>query len=403
MIYPSFVENRRFYALDSSQSEEMKLMNLAENFKKLQYLTTRHYQDFDQLILEYLKSGNEIFGMKIGIVSKIEGDEYLVCNVDTQEYEVKKGDIFSLEGTYCREVVNSNQVICFPHVGIIDEMKTHPVYENMKLESYISAPIYVKSKLYGTLNFSSTETRAFGFSEHERDFISIMADSIGSFLELSLKEEELKEANERLKKLVGFVAHDLRNPLGSIQTSIDLVKSGQPVNLDRIAEIIRLSAESALEIVHTILETAAMGTGKVELNVSSVNFSEMMTHKVLELEKLLEGKGINLVSHIKSDVVADVDENRIKQVLDNLSSNMVKYTPPGGHIEILLQENEEHQLTAIFKNTMSPHIASGNIDFDVTRSVGFGLEIIREILKLHHSKLHLNSKDNCFIASFSVH
>jgi GAF domain-containing protein len=184
VTYPDFVDNETFFAMDDSHTGLELALRLSENLKKIHYLTIASYQNFDELILKYLNTGIEIFNMKIGIVSKIKDDRYLICNAMTPDGSLKKGDIFPLEGTYCWEVCISGEILGFPHVGIMDEMKDHPVYQNMKLESYLSAPIYLNDALYGTLNFTSTEPREFGFSEHEKDLIGLMANSIGSFLAL---------------------------------------------------------------------------------------------------------------------------------------------------------------------------------------------------------------------------
>jgi signal transduction histidine kinase len=95
-------------------------------------------------------------------------------------------------------------------------MNCHPAYQNLKLEAYLSAPIFVERYLYGTLNFTSTESRANGFSRHKHDLIALMANSIGNYIMLRQKEEELVDLNKRIKRFVGYLAHDLRNPIGSI-------------------------------------------------------------------------------------------------------------------------------------------------------------------------------------------
>lgn len=175
MKYPEFVENEKFNSLHDNLSEVELLRKFSENLKVIHTLTTSHYTDFNQLIKEYLEAGVKIFGMDIGIVSNIQGQDYFVCDAVTPDNSLGEGDKFELEGTYCREVVKSLKVIGLPHVGSLEEMKSHPVYQNMKLESYISAPIFKEGKIFGTLNFSSTKIRDFGFSEQERDLISMMA------------------------------------------------------------------------------------------------------------------------------------------------------------------------------------------------------------------------------------
>ena len=120
--------------------------------------------------------------MQTGIVSHITDDkDYIIKDVISPLDVIHPDDVYPLEGTYCREVYKSHKTLGFPHVGEMHELKEHPVYVNLRLEAYISAPIYVHDTIYGTLNFTSTEPRTYGFSEHEHDLISMMAQSIGNF------------------------------------------------------------------------------------------------------------------------------------------------------------------------------------------------------------------------------
>ena len=224
MNYPNFIENKVYFSNKNSSNNIEEVLVLSENLKKLHSLTTKSYTDFDELINDYLTEGKKIFSMEIGIVSNIIENDYIVCNAVSPDNSLKAGDIFPLEGTYCREVYKSQLALGFPHVGSMEKMKDHPVYENMKLEAYISAPIFVEKQMFGTLNFTSTKVREGGFSEHEKDLISMMANSIGRFLSMKDNEAKLISANNRLRKLVGFVSHDLRNPLGNIQSFISLLE-----------------------------------------------------------------------------------------------------------------------------------------------------------------------------------
>ncbi|MDX1296337.1 MAG: histidine kinase, partial [Sulfurimonadaceae bacterium] len=152
MQYPDFVDNDTYFRLDRSTSEHEQLTAMTNNLKKVHNLTTRHYDDFEELIAAYLRAGIDIFQMQTGIVSHInEEKQYIIKDVVTPLVEIlHKNDVFELDGTYCREVAKSGRTLGFPHVGEMEALNSHPVYQNLKLESYISAPIYVRDTLYGT-------------------------------------------------------------------------------------------------------------------------------------------------------------------------------------------------------------------------------------------------------------
>ncbi len=397
MIYPEFIDNDIFFLMDDSKTEKDQLMALSKNLKTLQTLKTTDFSTFHELISKYLSAGLQIFDMKIGIVSEINGEDYTVCNCVSEIDPIADGTTFSLEGTYCREVVKTNSVIGLPHVGLLMEMKNHPVYVNMKLESYISAPIIVENELFGTLNFSSTIPRKFGFSEHERDFITMMSNSIATFLKFEKKENDLRKSKERMKQLVGYVAHDLRGPLSNIKTLASFIKSKEHQD---IVGMIQKSSEKALEFVYAILETAAMGSGKIKLEIENHNISKLLIERYEYYSSFKKEKKLKWSVNIEPDLILPIDKDRILQVFDNLLSNCAKYTPIGGEIKVDLKRSNEQFIELQIINTVAKNPFTNK--FDVKNSVGFGQEIVKEILKLHNSTLNIDVINNTYTVQFKL-
>ena len=156
MNYPQFVENNTYIAQDASRSEVDQLKAMLSNLTRVHLLSAANFDSFDNLIHEYLLAGIEVFGLETGIVSEITGDSYRICDVISPLDILEKNQVFELKDTYCSEVVRSGMILGFPEVGKLEYMSCHPVYQNLKLEAYLSAPILVEGELFGTLNFTST-------------------------------------------------------------------------------------------------------------------------------------------------------------------------------------------------------------------------------------------------------
>jgi PAS domain S-box-containing protein len=191
------------YALH--RNSEM-LQNFSANLKHLHRINTTDYQNFAALFADCLETGCEIFGLPTGIVSHIQDRTYTIRALKTNLQSLEVGAEFDLEDTYCAAVVREKRTIVYTQVGKMETMQTHPVYQNLKLESYIGTPIFVKSKIYGTLNFSATEARREGFQPQERELIELMAQSIGRFIaaweteiERQQAEAALRESEERFR------------------------------------------------------------------------------------------------------------------------------------------------------------------------------------------------------------
>ncbi|EKA1467352.1 GAF domain-containing protein, partial [Salmonella enterica] len=163
----------------------MKDENISRIHSLYELLVNR-YASPQEAFRAILNKGLKEFNLSLGIISKVERDNYFLLSVLPLDGDLSEGEVFELKKTYCQRVINEKKVISIEHAGIQSDYNTHPVYINMKLESYISAPIWVRGCVWGTLNFSSTQVRYEPFSEEDREFISLMADGIGSLVERNL-------------------------------------------------------------------------------------------------------------------------------------------------------------------------------------------------------------------------
>ena len=404
MHYPDFVDDKAYLEMDSSVSELEQSQAMLANLTRIHLLTANKFSNFDELIREYIISGIEIFGLETGIVSRIDEDEvYHVCDVVSPLTVLEKDQQFPLEDTYCREVVKSQSVLGFPEVGNLEYMNCHPVYQNLQLESYLSAPIYVDSKLFGTLNFTSTHKRSRGFSKNEHNMILLMANSIGAYILLRQKEDRLKELNDKMKQFVGYVAHDLRNPIGSI-IGFAKMASKPTCSVERSKKInlnILKSAEQALEFVSTILDNAALSSGKLHLNIEKVELHNLVTEAIDDVQQFSYESNITIQNDINKDIYVNCDKKRIRQSLMNLLINAVKYSPAGSTILLSAKQNSEKYLVSISNKIDSAKQTEESTENSNYSSVGFGLDIVREVLQAHGEDLNTQtSDDGIFTAEF---
>ena len=405
MKYPNFITEEEFRELHEGLSEIDILKQFSQNLKLIHKLTTSHYVDFDALLKDYLQAGLKIFEMKYGIISEIKDGDYIIRDAVSPDDTLHKGDLFQVEGTYCREVVNTGKIIGFPHVGNIEEMKNHPVYIGMKLESYLSAPIYVNDKIFGTLNFSSTEIREHGFSEQERELIGMMANSIGNFLLLKDKEEKLQKSYKRIRKLTNFVAHDLRTPLGNISSLSELIpeldEEEEKEERREMLELIKQKADQSLEIVHTILEAAMVGEGNLKLSPSPTRLDHLISQSLSNYENQFKQASLEVISNIQN-IEIELDKDRMLQVFNNLFSNITKYSKPETSVQLNLVVENNKCIFRLQNTTDSSKIRQRGLDVTDKGSLGYGLEIVEEILRAHGSDLKIENDQGLYISTFEL-
>ena len=214
------------------------------------------------------------------------------------------------------------------------------------------------------------------------------------------RTEELSRVNNRLRRLMGFVSHDLRNPLGVILTTSKRLRS-KNTDVDRVVEMtdmIHSSAEQALELVQQVLDTAALGSGKLVLQWKSVNIVELIRASIENYCLLSEKRCIQIQYSQDDAIYVNADDHRISQVLNNIILNAVKYAPDNTVIIISSLVTAE-DVTVRCVNEIHDNIDSEG-DQGIYKSIGFGMEIVTEILELHQSKAIFEQSDNTFSVEF---
>ena len=172
--------------------------------------------------------------------------------------------------------------------------------------------------------------------------------------QLQTQAEELRQANEQLVQLnqeknefLGIAAHDLKNPLSAILTLVQMIESSieaeefaSKVTVAEFAHLINISAEHMFDIIINLLEVNAIESGKIPLNFEKSDILEVLREIVFEYSQKAKRKNITVhFTPTGREYIAYVDINMVRQVLDNLVSNAVKYSPFGKNVSIRIFTN----------------------------------------------------------------
>ena len=142
-----------------------------------------HSSLFDSI----LKDGKNELSLELGIVSKVDGEDYELIAIDDVTNDYKPGEVLELSNTFCREVVVSRKTIALTEYEKVQGLSRHPLYSVNALEAYIGAPIFLDGNIWGTVNFSSMMPRNSRFSESEIKLVNSFADSIAESLIFSAR------------------------------------------------------------------------------------------------------------------------------------------------------------------------------------------------------------------------
>jgi signal transduction histidine kinase len=165
------------------------------------------------------------------------------------------------------------------------------------------------------------------------------ADAIQAQMELAAQNELLVKADLMKDEFVALISHDLRTPLTSIIGYVELSLDDDPAApLDDerrgYLSIVARSSQRLLQLVDDLLFVARLRTGELDLNLAELDLSEMVTQTVDEMRPRAESKGLELVLVAAEPAPITADRGRLFQLLDNVVSNAIKFTPQGGRIEV---------------------------------------------------------------------
>ena len=167
---------------------------------------------------------------------------------------------------------------------------------------------------------------------------------------LRSKQKELEETNERLKEVdrlktefVNILNHELRTPLASIQGGIDLVLDNSAASLtpDQVSFLrtAKNNADRLRRLINNLLDISKIEAGHMEFRFAPFEPSLLIEEGISNNHPKAREKGIHLVSSTISEISqVKIDHDRILEVLDNLISNAIKFTPPDGEVRIMVRQ-----------------------------------------------------------------
>jgi PAS domain S-box-containing protein len=164
-----------------------------EAILELVTLSTGDLAAHQDVIGSLLRRTRDYFDLPLAIISRIEGPRYFVDHVIDESETVTPGAEFEFESTYCERVISLARPVL---TGCASRslFKDHPCYAQMGLETYVGVRLFVRGRVYGTLNLSGPEMRPLAFSSLDTSVIEMAASLISHHLSLYEAEERYEAA-----------------------------------------------------------------------------------------------------------------------------------------------------------------------------------------------------------------
>lgn len=293
---------------------------------------------------------------------------------------------------------------------------------NLGLTSWMSVPLTVRGKTLGAITFVSAESGR-SFSTAELRLAKDLAlragaaiDNADLYASAVAARQTADDANRLKDDFLATVSHELRTPLNAMLGWTRMLRSGRlPQDRhERALETIERNAVTQAQLIDDLLDVARIISGKLRLDVQSVEVVHIVEHAVEALKVASDARKIEVLTALDPAAGQVVgDPHRLGQVMWNLLSNAIKFTPRGGRIHVLA-ERVDSSLRISVRDTgkgiapeFLPYVFDRFKQEDGTSTrahggLGLGLAISRNIVELHGGTIAVNSKGEGQGATFVV-
>jgi signal transduction histidine kinase len=173
-------------------------------------------------------------------------------------------------------------------------------------------------------------------SDEQRVALDALSRAVMAHLELHRQNEQLRELDRLKDEFVAVVSHELRTPVASIHGYIALLMGRDPGPLtdtqERFLRIVRRNGDRLLGLVEETLLLAEAEAGNLPLAREPVDLGSVVSDALDSSRPGAEAKGLSLELETEDAVLVDADPRRLGQIVDNLVSNAIKYTPEQGRV-----------------------------------------------------------------------
>lgn len=406
-------------ALEASYFEIKKLEKITSQVSSgllLEDILEQVYLDFREVI-PYNRIG----------LALIDFDDQTVtarwAKSDLPQIKLHKGFTAPLAGSSLQEIVTTRRP------RILNDLRAYldkkPESNSTRLiveegiQSSLTCPLIANDIPIGFIFFSSSQVNAYA-NVHVETFqkvanqLSLIVEKGRLVSELLVQKQAIERQNEELNRLndlknrfLGIAAHDLRSPLGVIQTTVDLLL-GPDAHLYEsenklLLEAVGNQARHMLVLINDLLDYSEIEAGKLPLSYEAIHVHSFLKELLLDLGRIAAIKNTEVVYQVTSSEKLVADKHRLRQVLENLISNAIKFSPPGSQIKVdVIREEEQWRFNvrdqgpgikleerdSLFKpfTRLSARPTAGE------KSTGLGLAISRWIIEAHSGEIGVESE-----------
>ncbi len=293
-------------------------------------------------------------------------------------------------------------------------------------------PLRFGEKMLGLLTLSSSRSLK-DLSNYEEESVTGIIGLVALALykadlyeDLQVTTSKLGEVNKQLTELdkaksefLSIASHQLYTPLTALRGYISMLLEGDFGELSEkqepILDILNTSTERLIALIKNLLDISRIESGRLELNLASIDLVKMADDLVQSLYPNAVAKGLKLVFHHPPANMPHViaDEQRLRQVMLNFIDNSIKYTPKG-RVDVKIEQQNDRMLFSVSDTGkgLAPDEISrlfhkfsrvGGASRFHTEGTGLGLYVAKQIVNEHHGEVEVSSPGVGKGSTFAMH
>jgi len=214
------------------------------------------------------------------------------------------------------------------------------------------------------------------------------------------------QANDTAKdRFLAILSHELRNPLASIDSAVTLMLSdgARPTDRNAANAVVQRQARVMKVLLDDLLDVSRLKLGRLELKRATVRLTEVMSYALDTTATLMTEAGHQLTVDLPPfEVELEGDALRLGQVIGNLLTNAIKYTPHGGQVRVRAALEDDRLQISVSDNgvgieparidSMFEMFTQGQIGEEGSHGLGIGLALVRSLVELHGGEIHAASE-----------
>jgi PAS domain S-box-containing protein len=291
---------------------------------------------------------------------------------------------------------------------------------HLPVRSYLAVPVVSRGVVLGGLFFGHPEAGV--FTERDERLVTGLAAQAAIAIDKARLYEaertaraEAEAANRSKDSFLSIVSHELRTPLTAMLGWVSVLRRAKlpPERVARALETIEQNGRMQAQLIEDLLDVSRIVTGRLKMDVSTVELRTIVDAALDGIRPDATAKGVRLEASLDVDATVAGDVVRLRQIVSNVVSNAVKFTPPGRGVEVCL-ERTEHAAQIVVRDEgrgiapeFLPHVFEPFHQAEDVRKrtgggLGLGLAIAQNLAEQHGGRVTAESAGDGAGATFTI-